>query len=100
MWLLALSGLSTLFSWLSICLCHIRFRRAWKVQGHSIDELPFKALGGVYGSWFGVILIVVVLIAQFYVALWPIGGMPEDSGEVATNFFCEYFQSSLVFASV
>ncbi|KAJ3738478.1 hypothetical protein DFH05DRAFT_889634 [Lentinula detonsa] len=49
------------------CLCHIRFRRAWKVQGHSVEELLFKALGGVWGSWLGLILIVIVLIAPFYV---------------------------------
>ncbi|KAJ2933240.1 hypothetical protein H1R20_g3809, partial [Candolleomyces eurysporus] len=89
-WLLALSGLSTLFTWLSICLCHIRFRRAWEVQGHSVDELPFRALGGVYGSWFGVTLIVLVLIAQFYVAIWPIGGMPDSPRETAENFFATY----------
>ncbi|CAL3964479.1 unnamed protein product, partial [Diplocarpon coronariae] len=28
-WLLALSGLSSIFTWASICLSHIRFRRAW-----------------------------------------------------------------------
>jgi amino acid transporter len=90
-WLLALSGLSTLFTWLSICLCHIRFRRAWAVQGHSIEELPFQALGGVYGSWFGVILIVIVLIAQFYIAIWPIGGTAGLSGgEIAQKFFEVY----------
>lgn len=33
-WLLALSGLSTLFTWGSICLAHIRFRAAWKFHGH------------------------------------------------------------------
>ncbi|KAF9448088.1 amino-acid permease inda1 [Macrolepiota fuliginosa MF-IS2] len=89
-WLLALSGLSTLFSWLSICLCHIRFRRAWKVQGHSVDELPFRALGGVWGSWFGVVLIVLVLIAQFYIAIWPVGGMPDSPRAVAESFFAVY----------
>lgn len=86
-WLVALSGLSTLFTWLSICLCHIRFRRAWAVQGHSVEELPFRALGGVYGSWFGVILVVVVLVAQFYIALWPIGGMDSQPTKVAEAFF-------------
>ncbi len=45
----------------------IRFRAAWKAQGHSLEELPFKALGGVWGSWFGVIMNGLVLIAQFYV---------------------------------
>ena len=48
----------------------IRFRAAWKAQGHSVDELPFKALFGVYGSWFGVVLIGLVLLAQFYIAVW------------------------------
>lgn len=45
----------------------IRFRRAWVVQGHHVDELPFKAMFGVWGSWAGLFLIVLVLIAQFYV---------------------------------
>lgn len=45
----------------------IRFRAGWKAQGHSIEELPFQALGGVKGSWLGLTLIVLVLIAQFYV---------------------------------
>ncbi|KAL7413890.1 amino-acid permease inda1 [Mrakia frigida] len=86
-WLLALSGLSTLFTWGAICMTHIRFRAAWKAQGHSVRELPFKALGGVYGSWFGVILIVLVIVAQFYIALWPIGGMDPDGMAVAEGFF-------------
>lgn len=63
-WLLSLSGLAALFTWASICVAHIRFRSAWKQQGHSVDELPFQAAGGVYGSWLGFILIVLVLIAQ------------------------------------
>ncbi|EAU86568.1 amino-acid permease inda1 [Coprinopsis cinerea okayama7 len=90
-WLLALSGLSTLFTWMAICLCHIRFRRAWKVQGHSTDELPYRALGGVYGSWFGVILVILVLIAQFYVALFPLNYDPDRTpGDVAEGFFASY----------
>ncbi|SCV70775.1 BQ2448_3537 [Microbotryum intermedium] len=89
-WLLALSGLSTLFTWGSNCLCHIRFRCAWKVQGHSVEELPFKAAGGIYGSWFGLILVILVLIAQFYVAIWPIGGMETDPKTAAETFFKVY----------
>lgn len=63
-WLVALSGLAALFTWGSICLAHIRFRAAWAYHGHSVDEIPFHAVGGVYGSWLGFILIVLVLIAQ------------------------------------
>ena len=39
-WLLALSGLSTLFTWGSICLAHIRFRAAWKYHGHVCFVFP------------------------------------------------------------
>jgi amino acid transporter len=63
-WLLALSGLAALFTWGSICLAHIRFRSAWKHHGHTLDELPFKAVGGVTGSYIGLSIIVLVLIAQ------------------------------------
>lgn len=85
-WLLALSGLSTLFTWLSICITHIRFRKAWRVQGHSLDELPFQAIAGVYGSWIGAILLMLVIIAQFYIGLYPIGGVSSEKERVE-NFF-------------
>ncbi|PVH79603.1 amino-acid permease inda1 [Cadophora sp. DSE1049] len=82
-WLLALSGLAALFTWGSICVAHIRFRAAWKHHGHTLDEIPFKAAGGVWGSWCGLILIILVLAAQFYTALYPLGnsgrlGSAED----------------------
>jgi amino acid transporter len=96
-WLVAISGLSTLVTWGSICMCHIRFRAAWKAQGHSVEELPFRALGGVYGSWFGVLLVALVLIAQFYVAIWPIGASPgEDPGATAQAFFKAYLAAPVM----
>ncbi|WWD01753.1 hypothetical protein V866_008699 [Kwoniella sp. B9012] len=94
-WLVALSGLSTLITWLSICVTHIRFRKAWKVQGHSTEELPFKAMGGAYGSWLGATLIVIILIAQFYIALFPIGGV-ESAGERAESFFIAYLAAPVM----
>ncbi|KAG6864247.1 hypothetical protein C0991_011089 [Blastosporella zonata] len=89
-WLVALSGLSTIFTWMSVLFCHIRFRKAWVRQGHSLEELPFRALGGVWGSWFGIILLSLVLIAQFYIAIWPIGGMSSDPKVVVEQFFSAY----------
>ena len=73
-WLLALSGLAALFTWGSICLAHIRFRKAWALQGHTLDEIPFRAIGGVYGSYLGLVLIFVVLAAQvsIYVSCWAV----------------------------
>ncbi|VVT43890.1 uncharacterized protein SAPINGB_P000197 [Magnusiomyces paraingens] len=70
-WMLALSGLSSIFTWGSICLSHIRFRHAMKVQGRSLDELPFKAALGVWGSCYGFMFNCLVLMAQFWTALFP-----------------------------
>jgi yeast amino acid transporter len=93
-WLLALSGLAALFTWGSICLCHIRFRNAWKYHGHTLDELPFKAIGGVYGSYMGLSIIVLVLIAQFYIACDPIGG--GSSAARVESFFKSYLALPVV----
>ncbi|TFL00709.1 APC amino acid permease [Pterulicium gracile] len=95
-WLVAISGLSTLVTWGTICLCHIRFRAGWKAQGHSVEELPFKAIAGVTGSYIGLVLIVLVLIAQFYVAIWPIGGMADNPGAVAEGFFMAYLAAPVM----
>ncbi|KAF4125917.1 hypothetical protein GMORB2_1163 [Geosmithia morbida] len=93
-WLLALSGLSSLFTWGSICLAHIRFRKAWAYHGHSVDEIPFQAIGGVYGSWLGLILNILVLAATFYTAVAaPIG---ESGLNTAEGFFQTYLAAFVV----
>lgn len=66
-WMLAISGLLSIFTWGSICLAHIRFHRGWKAQGHSLDELSYRSQPGVIGSWVGFIFNCLVLVAQFWV---------------------------------
>lgn len=39
-----LSGVSTFLVWGSISFIHLRFRRAWAVQGRTVDELPYKSI--------------------------------------------------------
>lgn len=85
-WLLALSGLSSFFIFGSIAISHIRFRSAWKFNGHSVDELPFRAAFGVYGSYVCAVMNLICLIAQFYVALYPVGGPNLNP----TIFFQDY----------
>lgn len=87
-WLQSLSGLAALFTWGSICFAHIRFRRAWAYHGHTVDEIPFTAIFGVTGSWIGLGLVIVVLIAQFYVAV---------NGAIADNSAEPFFKSYLAF---
>lgn len=90
------------------------------MQGHTLDELPFRALGGIWASWISGIILVLVLIAQFYIvsscvqryhssrvsigsfrssfqAIWPIGGN-IDGTEAAENFFLAYLAAPVMIA--
>ena len=100
LWMQALSGLSSIFTWGSICLAHIRFRRAWKLQGHMLEELAYRSQAGVLGSWLGFIFNVLVLIAQFWVAFSPIpssdGKRVEGAAALTKNFFAAYLAAPVV----
>ncbi|CCE65695.1 hypothetical protein TPHA_0M01200 [Tetrapisispora phaffii CBS 4417] len=86
-WLAAIAGLSEVFTWTGIMFSHVRFRLAMKVQNKDIDEVGYKATAGIYGSWFGSIFGVLVLIAQFWVALSP----PGSGGAVSAESFFENY---------
>ena len=90
-WLMALGGLSAVLNWGSINLAHLRFRRALTVQGRDTSELSYTAQTGVWGSLFGLTLNVLVLVAQFWVALFPLGSSPS-----ADAFFQAYLSLPIV----
>lgn len=94
-WLAAIAGLSELFTWSGIFLSHVRFRQAMKIQGKDLNELGYKSITGVWGSVYGVFFNILVFIAQFWVALFPIGSDKAD----AESFFESYlaFPLFLVF---
>lgn len=100
-WLVAISGLSSIFTWGSICLAHIRFRRAWAAKGRSVSDLAFRAQAGVTGSYLGLGFNVIVLVAQFWVAAWPI--IPPNASQdartprgIAKEFFLQYMAVPIV----
>jgi amino acid transporter len=97
-WLYSLSGLSSIFTWGSVCLAHIRFRRAWKKQGHTLDELAFRSQAGLIGSWIGFILNVLVLMAQFWTAGWEIGYGSLSADTRAQDFFLNFLAAPVVIA--
>ena len=43
--LVAVSGLATLVVWMSVSVCHLRFRHQWLAQGHTVGELKYRAPG-------------------------------------------------------
>ncbi|AMD19885.1 HCL266Wp [Eremothecium sinecaudum] len=87
-WLMAVAGLATSVVWLSINISHIRFRMAMKAQGKSLDELEFYSCVGIYGSIYSAFMNSLVLIAQFYISLFPIENIPSSAR--AEHFFQNY----------
>ncbi|GAQ05680.1 general amino-acid permease GAP1 [Aspergillus lentulus] len=96
MWMMAISGLSSIFTWGSVCFAHIRFRKAWKVQGHSLNELAFQSQAGLVGSWIGFIFNCLVLVAQFWVGFAPIGYSEMTSGALVEAWFSVYLAAPVV----
>ena len=41
-WLLNITGISSLLVWISVGLISLRFRQAYKVQGLSLSDLPYR----------------------------------------------------------
>ncbi|SSD58939.1 related to Leu/Val/Ile amino-acid permease [Saccharomycodes ludwigii] len=86
-WLASIAGLSEVFTWTGICINQIRFRQALKYNGRSVDELAYKTKTGIWGSVYAVFFNILVLIAQFWVAVAPIGENGKCDAEV---FFENY----------
>lgn len=98
-WLLALSGLSSIFTWMTICLCHIRFRSAWKNAGHALSELPFRSQPGVLGSWAGFVFNALVFVAQFWVGIAPQGYASMSTKDLVVGFFEVYLAAPIIIIS-
>lgn len=91
-WLLSISGITQLFSWDVICISHIRFRRALKHNGIPLESLGYVSSTGVWGSIYAVVMHWLILIAQFWIALFPVGSGKPD----AKNFFENYLAACVV----
>lgn len=61
--------------WLGIAMSHYRFRKAWKAQGHSLNELKFKAKFYPVAPILAIVLSLVVIFGANYFVFqdfnWP-----------------------------
>ncbi|KAI1631486.1 amino acid permease [Biscogniauxia mediterranea] len=55
-YLIDISGAATFIAWAFVGITHLRLRKAWVMQGYSIEDLPYKALLYPYGAWFVVLI--------------------------------------------
>lgn len=60
--LVAVSGLATLIVWLVVAICHIRFRTQWIQDGHSADELSYRAKWYPYTPILAIVLCILALV--------------------------------------
>ncbi len=65
-YLISLSGAATFIAWACIGITHLRFRKAWHLQGNSVDDLPFRAMWYPYGAYFVTFLNLFLLLIQGY----------------------------------
>ena len=59
--LLNASAISGFIIWWGISICHLRFRKAWIAQGHSVGELKYKSRFYPFGNWFALIVVTIVI---------------------------------------
>ncbi|RCK62352.1 General amino-acid permease GAP1 [Candida viswanathii] len=84
-WLLSLSGLGALFTYLSINICQLRFNSALKHQARiPKDELLY--VSPLWCSWYGIVTLLAILGLQFWAALFP----PGQHGADVESFFKIY----------
>lgn len=65
-WLFSATGLTGFLTWLSICLCHLRFRKAFKVQNKDIRILKYRAKLYPLGTYFALLVCLIVIFGQGY----------------------------------
>lgn len=65
-------SVATFLVWATICVCHIRFRRALAAQGQDPATLPFRALFYPWGTYFALALNIFLVFFQGYTCfLYP-----------------------------
>ena len=63
-WLVNASGLAGFITWMGIAWSHYCFRRAYKAQGKSVKDLPYKASFYPAGPIIALIMCAVVIVGQ------------------------------------
>ncbi|KAK7999152.1 amino acid permease [Apiospora marii] len=84
-WLLALASASNYFTWLSICLAHLRMRGAMKKQGKDLGDLTWRSPVGTWGSVVAIVIFAFALVSQIVTAVIP--PVPNEHESQAQSIF-------------
>jgi lysine-specific permease len=80
-WLVNMTSVMGFIAWLGIAFAHWRFRRAYILQGYSLDDLVYKALWFPVGPILASLLILICVFGQGYSAF-----MTNTVNCTSTNF--------------
>lgn len=72
--LVSMAGGAAFIAWACIGITHVCFRKAWRVQGHSVEELPFRAFIYPWGAYFVCVVNIFLVFLSGYATLltpWP-----------------------------
>ncbi len=72
-WLYNATGLTGFITWFGICICHLRFRKAFKAQGRDMADLKYKAKLYPFGTVAALIICGFVILGQGYYAITDSG---------------------------
>lgn len=79
------SGITALFAWLGIAICHYRFRKAYIFQGKDLRDLKFKAKFYPYGPMAAIIVCIIVI---FGANIWIFQADTFSWFDFITNYIC------------
>ncbi|MCI1675784.1 MAG: amino acid permease [Ancrocorticia sp.] len=68
-WLINASGLAGFITWVGTAWSHLKFRKAFVAQGHSVSELPYRAKFYPFGPLLALAMCTFVIVGQNYEAL-------------------------------
>ncbi|KAF2089928.1 amino acid transporter [Saccharata proteae CBS 121410] len=92
-WFSSLVSISGFLQWAAIYWMHIRFRKGLAAQGIDHKTLPFHDALAPWSQYVGIVVVGLVLVAEFYLAVFPFGAAPS-----AENFFATYIAAPLFVA--
>jgi len=84
--LYSISSISGFIIWLGISVTHWRFRRAWKAQGHSANDLKFKAKFYPVGPILAALVFLFVIIGNVVGMIPPPGAGASSVIEFVGTF--------------
>ena len=67
-WLVSASGLAGFITWMGVAWSHYKFRKAFLTQGHSLEELPYRAKWYPAGPLLAMAMCAIVIVGQSYEA--------------------------------